>query len=85
MVVGNWVEHNIILKYRYEIFIPAAYGERDDRNKTYIFLNLVGIEAIEKEKSFVYTPAVLDEDGTIQVQAESSQSIEVLKRKIAEI
>jgi len=41
-------------------------------------------KAVEKEKSFVYAP-VLNEDGTFQVNAESRESINVLKRKFAEI
>jgi len=68
-----------------EIFIATAHGEKDDRTKAYIFLNLAGREAIEKEKSFVYAPAVLKEDGTVRVEAESRESIEVLKRQFAEI
>jgi len=67
-----------------EIFIAAAHGEKDDRTKAYI-LNLGGREAIEKEKSLVYAPAVLNEDGTVRVAAESRESIEVLKGKFAEI
>jgi len=68
-----------------EMFIAAAHREKDNRTKAYIFLNLAGTEVIEKEKSFVYTPAVLNEDGTIRVEAETRESIEVLKRKFAEI
>ena len=68
-----------------EIFIAAAHEEKDDRTKAYIFLNLAGREAIEKEKSFVYAPDVLNENGTVGVEAESRESIEVLKRKFAEI
>ena len=40
---------------------------------------------IEKEKSFVYAPAKLNEDGTSRVEAESHESIQVLKRKFTEI
>ena len=83
-------EGNVALNWKHfaqevEIFIAAAHGEKDDRTKAYIFLNLAGREAIEKEKSFVYAPAVLYEDGTVRVEAESRESIEVLKRKFAEI
>ena len=46
---------------------------------------MAGREAIEKEKSFVYAPAVLNEDGTVRVKAESRESIEALKRKFADI
>ena len=37
----------------------------------YIFLNLAGREDIEKEKRFLYAPAVLNLDGSIRVPAES--------------
>ena len=83
-------EGNVALNWKHfaqevEIFIAATHGEKDARTKAYIFLNLAGREAIEKEKSFVYAPAVLNEDGTVRVEAESRESIEVLKRKFAEI
>ncbi|KAL9978780.1 hypothetical protein ACROYT_G016336 [Oculina patagonica] len=44
-----------------------------------------GREAIEKEKSFVYAPAVLNEDESVRIAAESRESIAVLERKFAEI
>ena len=83
-------EGNVALNWKHfaqegEIFITTAHREKDDRTKAYIFLNLAGREAIEKEISFVYAPAVLNEDGTLQVEAESRKSSEVLKRKLAEI
>jgi len=77
--VPNWKQ----FAQEVEIFIATAHGEKDDRTKAYIFLNLAGREAIEKEKSFIY--AVLSEDGTVRDEAESCESIEVLKRKFAEI
>ena len=67
-----------------EIFIAAAHGDKNNKRKAYIFLNLAGREAIEKEKSFVYAPAVMD-GTTVRVPAESRESIAVLKRKFAEI
>ncbi|KAL9960046.1 hypothetical protein ACROYT_G033443 [Oculina patagonica] len=77
----NWKN----FKQEVEIFIAAAHGEKDAKTKAYIFLNLAGREAIEKEKSFVYAPAVLNEDGSVRVAAESRESIAVLERKFAEI
>ena len=68
-----------------ELFIAAAHGKKDDRTKAYIFLNLAGREAIEKEESFVYAPGVLNEDEAVRVEAEPPESIEVLKRKFVEI
>ena len=67
-----------------EIFIAAAYGDKNDTTKAYVFFNLVGREAIEKEKSFIYTPAVLNSEHSVQVPAESYEGIAVLKRKFAE-
>ena len=48
-------------------------------------MNLAGSEAIGKEKSFVYAPAVLKKDGTVRFEADSRKSIKELKRKFAEI
>ena len=67
---------NVALNWKHfaqevEIFIAAAHEEKDDRTKVYIFLNLAGREAIEKDKSFAYVPAMLNEDGTVRVEAES--------------
>ena len=69
-------EGDVVLKWKHfaqdvETFIAAAHGEKNGRTKAYILLNLTGREAIEKEKSFVYAPAVLNEDGTVRVQADS--------------
>ena len=52
-----------------EIFIAAAHGDKDGKTRPYIFLNLAGREAIEKEKSFAYAPAVRNSDGTVLVRA----------------
>ena len=65
---------NVALNWKHfaldvEIFITAAHGEKDNRTKAYILLNLAGREVIEKEKSFVYALAVLNEDGTVRVEA----------------
>ena len=68
-----------------EMFIAAAYRDKNDKTKAYVFLNLAGRKAIEKEKSFVCAPAVLNSDNTVRVPAESHESIAVLKRKFAEI
>ena len=63
-------EGNVALNWKHfaqevEIFNAAAHEEKDDRTKANIFLNLAGREPIEKEKSFVYGPAVLIQDGTV--------------------
>ena len=83
-------EGNVALNWKnfvqeVEIFITAAYGDKNDTTKAYVFLNLAGREVIEKEKSFVYAPAVLNSDNSVRVPAESCESIAVLKQKFAEI
>ena len=80
---------NVALKWKHfaqEVEISLQRSRRKGRqSQVYIFLNLAGREAIEKEKSFVYAPAMLNKDGTVRVEAESRESIKVLKRKFAEI
>ena len=83
-------EGNVALNWKnfvqeVEIFITVAYRDKNDTTKAYVFLNLAGRETIEKEKSFVYAPAVLNSDNSVQVPAESRESIAVLKQKFAEI
>ena len=83
-------EGNVVLNWKnfvqdVELFIAAAHGDKNEETKVYIFLNLSGREAIEKEKSFVYVPAALNLDSSIRVPAESHESIAILKRKFAEI
>ena len=78
------LESNVALKWKHfaqevEIFITAMHGDKDGKTKAYIFLNLGAREAIEMEKSFVYTPAVRNSDSTVWVLAESHESIDVLK------
>lgn len=57
-----------------ELFIAAAHRK-----------NSAGREAIEKEKSFVYAPAVRSGDNTKRLPAESRESIAVLKRKFTDL
>ena len=83
-------EGNVALNWKdfvqeVEIFINATHGDKNDKTKAYIFLNLAGREGIEKEKLFVYAPTVLNTDETIWVAAESRESIAILKQKFAEI
>lgn len=42
-------------------------------------------EAIATEKYFVYPSAALDKDGTVRIEAESCENIELLQREVAEI
>ena len=79
---GNVAENWRQFELDFDIFIETAHGEKSAKTKAYIFLNLAGREAIEKECSFVYAPA---ENGKITTPAESRDNLDVLKQKFAEI
>ncbi len=68
-----------------DIFLAASHYDKDEKTKAYIMLNIAGREAIEKKRSFVYSPAVRNEANEIIAPAETKESIEVLKRKFKEI
>ena len=80
-----------MFKQEYDIFIAAAHSDKAARTQAYILLNLAGSEAIERERSFVYGPAVRGPDlhndtpGPIITPAESKEDPECLKRKFREI
>ena len=80
-VAENWRRFELEL----DIFLAAAHYDKDEKTKAYIMLNIAGREAIEKERSFVYSPAVRNEADEIITPAETKESIEVLKRKFKEI
>ena len=76
-----------IFEQEYDIFIVAAHSDKPARTRACILLNLVGSEAIERERSFVYAAEVREpgEDGRILVPAESKEDPECLKRNFQEI
>ena len=83
-------DENVAVHWRkfereYDIFIAAAHGEKPSRTRAHILLKLSGPEAIESERSFTYAPAVLGEDDSVVVPAESREDPECLKRKFKEI
>ena len=83
-------DENVAVHWRkfereYDIFIAAAHGDKPARTRAYILLNLAGPEAIERERSFTYVPAVLGEDDNVVIPAESTEDPECLKRKFKEI
>ena len=49
---GNVAENWKNFEAEFDIFVQAAYGDKDDRTKAYILLIFAGREAIEKEKTF---------------------------------
>uniref|UniRef100_A0AAV2MBL7 Polyprotein n=1 Tax=Knipowitschia caucasica TaxID=637954 RepID=A0AAV2MBL7_KNICA len=86
----NIAENWRVFEQEYDIFIAAAHSDKSARTQAYILLNLAGSEAIERERSFVYTPAVRGPDvddapGHIITPAESKEDPECLKRKFRAI
>lgn len=86
----NIAENWRVFEQEYDIFIAAAHSDKPARTQAYILLNLAGSEAIERERSFVYAPAVREPDvddapGPIITPAESKENPECLKRKFRAI
>lgn len=73
----NVAENCHIFEREYSIFIAAAHHDKP----AYILFNIMGPDGIERERSFVYSAAVHDEDRAIITPAES----DCLKRKFCEI
>lgn len=84
-VEGNVAENWRRFEDELDIFTAAANADKDDKTKEYILLNLAGTEAIEKEKSFVYNPAVRNAAGEITTPAETRESLQILKQKFKEL
>ena len=80
-IADNWR----VFEQEYDIFIGAAHCDKPDRTKAYILLNLVGSEAIEREHTFTYAVAQLDDDGDVVRPAESRENPECLKQKFRDI
>ncbi len=60
---GNIAENWRVFEQEFDIFIAAAHSEKEPRTKAFILLNLAGSEAIERERTFVYAPAVYTGQG----------------------
>lgn len=82
---GNVAEHWRRFEREYDIFIAAAHSDKPARTRAYILLNLAGPEAIERERTFTYAPAVLGDDDAVIRPAESREDPVCLKRKFKEI
>jgi hypothetical protein len=82
---GNAAENWRIFELEYDVYIACAFSDKDAKTKAYILLNLAGTEAMEKERSFYYAPAVLDENGDETTPAETREDPAVLKRKFKEL
>lgn len=61
------------------------HHEKPLHTQTYMLLNLAGPEVIEHECSFMYTPAVLGENGTVITPKETREDAAWLKHKFQEI
>lgn len=55
---SNIGERLRIFEQEYDIFIAAAHSDKPPHTQAYIIFNLAGQEAIERERSFVYTEEV---------------------------
>ena len=82
---GNVAENWRTFESEFDIFVEAAYSDKNDRTRAYILLNLAGKDAIEKAKTFTYAAEVRNEDGDIIQAAESRESVAVLKAKCREL
>lgn len=82
---GNVAENWRKFECEYDIFFAAAHSDKNAKTKAYILLNLAGPEAIERERSFTYAPAVISAEGIVEVAAESRVDPACLKRKFREI
>lgn len=85
----NIAENWRIFEQEFDIFIAAAHGDKPRRTQAFIFLNLAGPEAIERERSFVYAQEVSvpgeNDSVVIITPAESREDPDCLKRKFREI
>ncbi|CAI5639180.1 unnamed protein product [Oreochromis niloticus] len=83
----NIAENWRVFEREYDIFIAAAHSDKPAKTRAYILLNIAGLDAIERERSFVYAPAVraAGADGEILTAAESREDPECLKAKFREI
>ena len=82
---GNVAENWRTFESEFDIFVEAAYSDKNDRTRAYILLNLAGKDAIKKAKTFTYAAEVRNEDGDIIQAAESQESVAVLKAKFREL
>ena len=82
---GNVAESWKNFEAEIDIFVQAAYGDKDERTKAYILPNLAGREAIEKEKTFTYAAEIRNDGGDVVQPAESRENLTVLEAKFTEL
>ena len=81
---SNKAENWRVFKMEYEIYMEACYSTKSEKSKCMMLLNLAGRDAIELERSFVYTPGVPDENGDM-TPGESREDLQCLLSKFDEI
>ena len=80
-IADNWR----VFEQEYDIFIVAAHGDKPDRTKAYILLNLARSKAIERERTFTYAVAQLGDDGDVVRPDVSRENPECLTQKFRDI
>ena len=80
---GNVAENWRTFESEFDIFVEAAYSDKNDRTRAYILLNLAGKDAIKKAKTFTYAAEVRNEDGDIIQAAESRGKCRSVESKIS--
>ena len=82
---GNVAENWRTFESEFDIFVEAAYSDKNDRTRAYILLNLAGKDTIDKAKTFTCAAQVRNDDGDVIQAAESQESVPVLKAKFREL
>ena len=82
---GYLAENWRTFESEFDIFVEAAYSDKNNCTRMDILLNLAGKDATEKAKTFTYAAEVRDDDGDIIQAAESQESVTVLKAKFCEL
>ena len=72
---GNVAENWRTFESEFDIFVEAAYSDKNNCTRADILLNLAGKDATEKAKTFTYAAEVRDDDGNIIQAAESQESV----------
>lgn len=82
---GDVSENWRIFEMEFDIFIGAAHSNKTAKEQTYILLNLAGREAMDRHRSFVYKPEILNANNEVVTPAEDKEDVTILKQKFSEI
>ena len=80
---GNVAESWRVFEQQFRIYWKASLKKKDPDEVAYTLLNLVGQEAVERERTFVYKTEIKDGDNIVQA-AENREDPETLIRKFRE-